>query len=259
MHTFNSFATERKLKFDLLNVISRLNLGSRQRILLLKFQFSFAKFRKYANKRFSTPKFGYDAILCRFLHKSRGYIDFLDSNSDSKSCFGMNMYFNQLYGCRSYTSGKRVFKHGNLILYFLLEKESVKEVYDHLIYFYRLGCLQGFTTHVRVQHLSKGIDFLGWTFRIRNRGEMSIYPNMYNWINYKTNIKRIIKTGNLSLVEKLYRVRCLSMYWKEYNRFCDLSAFRDKFYHLKKWFHLYLKKTAKLSKGQRIKILNYIF
>lgn len=253
MGKFASITGELQAQLDLLNTISKFNIGFKQRFLFLNVDSPVVEITKFQFVLLPSPQYEYGLIFRRVLDRSDILSNFLNNNSDLFPHFSLNMFVKTLERLQSCKSIRRIFQHRNLILYPLLENEDLIAISNIL-----LGLNLG-NVNIKILRLSDGIDFLGWTFKVIYSGEISVYPSVYNWANYKANVKRIIKAKKSDLVEKLYKVRCLSVYWRKYNQLCDLASFRNKFYHLKKWVNLYLKKTTSLAKAQRTKILNYIF
>lgn len=253
MCKFASITGELQFQVDLLNIISKLNIGFKQKFLFINMDYPVGEITKFNFALLSSPQYEYELIIRRILQRSDILSNFINNNSDFFLEFSVSMLARKLQWGESYTSIRRIFQHRHWILYPLMENEDLIEILNKL-----LGLNLG-NVNIKILRLSDGMEFLGWTFKVISNGEISVYPSLHNWANYKVNVKRIIKAKNSDLVEKLYKVRCLSVYWRKYNQLCDLSSFRNKFYHLKKWFNLYLKKTTTLAKAQRIKILNYIF
>lgn len=111
----------------------------------------------------------------------------------------------------------------------------------------------------KILDLNIGVEFLGWIIRLKRTGELTVYPTGKRWLQYKEVIKLIFMDSKLKLIDKVYRLRCLSKYWKFSNQLCDTKKNRSIVYRLRGWCLRYLKKYTALNTLERLLVINYIF
>lgn len=148
-------------------------------------------------------------------------------------------------------------RYGTHLLYsFTGDEDRLMYLLDN--FFYTLG-LNLKLIEVTFFNSIQTFDFLGWRFVLKPNGKLINYPNKFNWLIYKTEVKFILKNSTYKVETRVDKIRLKTSVWYNYHCFCDFAKVNSLIYSLKIWFSKYLRFHTSISKSERSVLLRKVF
>ncbi|MGK7872250.1 MAG: group II intron reverse transcriptase [Xenococcaceae cyanobacterium] len=70
---------------------------------------------------------------------------------------------------------------------------------------------------------TKGFDFLGWNFKVKDNGKFISVPSQKNYDNVRKKIKAVLANSKVKLESRINRMGSIVRGWRNYHRYCDMS------------------------------------
>lgn len=174
----------------------------------------------------------------------------------------LNIAFHGLEGfCTNIDNKSKIdgysLRYGTHLLYsFNSDEEELMCLLDN--FFYALG-FNLKSIEVNVFKSIETFDFLDWRFVFKPNGKVISYPNKFNWLMYKTEVKFLLKNSAYKIETRIEKIRFKTSIWYNYHCFCDFSKVNSLVYSLKIWFVKYLRFRTNISKMDRSALLYRVF
>ncbi len=226
----------KSVTFHKLKTLVRLPLN--QILVLYRFLTTSQKFFEYSLCRSSTRFFDIRIFLVRILLSTV-------QNFDNKYTFLTSPNI----GCNSPVEGIYAFDRG------AYETESI-------LYLKNFLSRRGLSLNLKetsVVSLRNGFEFSGFYFRLKINKNLSIKLSTYEWIKFKTLLRRILKKIPLKINLKLVWLRNVILSWLQTNKICNRSDLRFKIYLLREQLNKYLRTLNSFSKEMRHSCVKFLF
>lgn len=109
----------------------------------------------------------------------------------------------------------------------------------------------------RLVKSTEGFDFLGWHFKVKPNGRLTVIPSKKSIEEIKGKIKDCIKNHKLTIVKRIAKCRDIVRGWRLYHRHCYMR--NHQLWDERLWTYKYLTKKTKLSRYQKTEALNKAF
>jgi retron-type reverse transcriptase len=86
----------------------------------------------------------------------------------------------------------------------------------------------------KVTATTDGFDFLGWNFRVQNNGKFKSTPSEENFKAMREKVKEIVNNSNYGAEVKASKLAPITLGWRNYHRYCDMSNMRDSLWFITK-------------------------
>jgi hypothetical protein len=145
-------------------------------------------------------------------------------------------------------------------LIFILDKRHIGAYYWRLVnqlWFKRILL----NTHVLITNKNPvlGFDFLDWHLTFFQGQICRIISNSKIWLSYKNQFKRVLKSSNYTIYQRIKFLKLYIQIRRTNNWFCSYSILRKEYYILKMWCNKYLKKSTVLSNQEKRYLLQFVF
>ena len=84
----------------------------------------------------------------------------------------------------------------------------------------------------RLVKSTNGFDFLGWNFRVKSNGKFISIPSEENYQAFRKKVKAISTCSNYGAKDKAKKLAPIVRGWLNYHRYCDMSGFKGRLWHL---------------------------
>ena len=105
----------------------------------------------------------------------------------------------------------------------------------------------------RITKATQGFDFLGWHFRVKANGKLTVTPCRKCTEATKTDVKETMKSSDIKLEGRLDLIASKIRGWRNYHKWCDMS--KHSLWHLNQWVKRKIRKELGKAAGLAAKKL----
>ncbi len=108
-------------------------------------------------------------------------------------------------------------------------------------------------TKTRIIKATQGFDFLGWHFRVKANGKLTVTPCREGKEAVKADVKETMKSSDIKLEGRLNLIASKIRGWRNYHKWCDMS--KHSLWHLSQWVKRKIRKELGKAAGRAAKKL----
>ena len=111
----------------------------------------------------------------------------------------------------------------------------------------------------KITATTDGFDFLGWHFKVLKDGRFKSYPSVDNFKKFRQKVKNIVNCSNYGSKVKAEKLAPIVRGWRNYHRFCDMSACKFSLWHINHRTWKVFNKETKNTKESTTKLVKKAF
>lgn len=154
-------------------------------------------------------------------------------------------------------SMQRGFRYADDMVFILKEGEDPEKLLEKINEFLKERGLNINGAKSKTVPATKGFDFLGWHFLVKNNRKFLCEPSLKNRKAMVNKVKNTVKGTRYPLKDRLKMVKVIYRGWFNYHQYCDMSHVN--LWSLHDWVYKYLRKSSKMPLNDIIETVRGIF
>jgi RNA-directed DNA polymerase len=138
------------------------------------------------------------------------------------------------YKFKNGKTGKPIIRYADDMVIILRPQDNAEVILKKIGEFLAERGMNYSESKTKVTATKDGFDFLGWNIKVQDNGKLRITPSEDNYKAIRKKIKDIVNNSNYGATVKAELLAPVVRGWRNYHQYCNMSAVRDKLWHIQR-------------------------